>query len=213
MDKICFATRLHTIFDEELFNHFIENISDKSKNITVITNLKQTSKIKNNSFGVNVDIIYLSYWGHYVNPLNILLSYAKEKGYDKILYISLTITLTKKDIELMNECMTYKTLVTGIALPYHEVNDNDLLLDNPQQINGINMPWNTCALWNIKKLSKIGFIQIAENSFDNNGAIEEAITISLYQHLFEDGKAILLKSDTIKWNICKSFDHVKKNRK
>jgi hypothetical protein len=170
-----------------------------------------------------------------------------------ILYCSLeTSTTSVNAIQLLLSNMNYNTtLVCGAVLSGHEyhgtqhssidcdkrdMNNNgdtsnsSTITTEPvaTTLNGRTTPWNTLALWNISKLSKIGFLPVSDgicidvdemnrastNSDNTNysnkmnpqsiAGVEEVITISVLQKLYNphiDMVAKLIYTPSIAWDI------------
>ena len=114
------------------------------------------------------------------------------------------------------------TLVCGAVLPGHDYQhhhrryddiDDDIDHRSPSTssirtptttiLNGRTSPWNTFALWNINKLSKIGFVTVSDGlHIDMNptgiqtksiAGIEEVVTIALLQKLYDPHTEMMAK--------------------
>ena len=104
------------------------------------------------------------------------------------------------------------TLVCGAVLPGHDYRNEQ---PPPAQqssttktptatiLNGRTSPWNTFALWNINKLSKIGFVSVSDGlpvdlttttaTTKSIAGIEEVATIALLQKLFNPHTEMMAK--------------------
>ena len=104
------------------------------------------------------------------------------------------------------------TLVCGAVLPGHDYRNEQ---PPPAQqssttktptttiLNGRTSPWNTFALWNINKLSKIGFVSVSDGlhvdlttttaTTKSIAGIEEVTTIALLQKLFNPHTEMMAK--------------------
>lgn len=80
-------------------------------------------------------------------------------------------------------------MVVGLAFEDHKFSPGEHLLD------GSNVPWNTLAVWEVKKLALVGFLPVSDGLGEGiEAGVEEVVTISLLQQLRpEDSRAILLK--------------------
>lgn len=58
-------------------------------------------------------------------------------------------------------------------------------------------PWNTLCVWNLEKLSLIGFASISD--LGKSAGIEECVVIALLQKLFPKSVAKLVKLEEISW--------------
>lgn len=109
------------------------------------------------------------------------------------------------------------TLVCGALLPGHDYygpsttktsNDNTVTTNqrfDPEgvatQLNGRTTPWNTLALWNVRKLALTGFSTISDGLLDDNSiggsmaGVEEVVIIALLQRLLgpENAKAKVIR--------------------
>ena len=133
----------------------------------------------NNNDDVECHILKVTPWGNFVPALNALVSYActtpivsksaSHNNYAKsILFISAETTLTKDSMIILQQHMNLNdTLVVGAVLPGHDYhgsnnnNDNDNNESVVVDLNGRTCPWNTLALWNLKKLVQ-GFPLVAD---------------------------------------------------
>lgn len=64
---------------------------------------------------------------------------------------SLEVALLASDVEVLLSYMHPNTLVVGPALEGHDFQEGR------QVLRGRTCPWNTVAVWNVSKLSLIGF--------------------------------------------------------
>lgn len=106
--------------------------------------------------GLGVEILYVPCWGAFVPALNTLLGHAQRRGMQHILYQSLETTCTPEVLARLLDHFTRDTLVVGAALSGHTFEEGE------QPLNGRTTPWNTLALWSVRKLSLTGFLAIAD---------------------------------------------------
>ncbi|KAJ3290584.1 hypothetical protein HDU76_007376, partial [Blyttiomyces sp. JEL0837] len=76
------------------------------------------------------------------------------------------------------------TLVVGKCFgdhEFHTTEDSEAVLP----LTGITTPWNTLAIWNVRKLALTGFLAVAEGfaAFATVGGVEEVSVIALHQLL------------------------------
>jgi hypothetical protein len=188
----------------------------------VIQNNEQNEQNEQKVKYCTCDFLKVSPWGNFVPALNALVSYActtktecipnntHDSDYvNTILFISAETTVTKES--MMTLCQHMKlddTLVVGAALPGHEYKDKSEHENNERKVdlNGRTCPWNTMALWNLKKL-KLGFPLVAdgihkmEDGSNVAAGIEEFSTVLIHQQLFNESKmkAKLVKVPGVEW--------------
>lgn len=129
--------------------------------------------------GNQVQLLLVSPWHGFTMALNALLAEATILGAEKILLQSVEVDSSAADFSTLHRHFDDSTLVVGAKLTKeHGVKSG------VQEINALNSPWNTLALWDLKKLNLTGFIGISNGLVDNiPGGMEEVVTISLLQHL------------------------------
>lgn len=137
-------------------------------------------------------------WGKFVPALNAALEYARGEGYDALLCVSTEMRVTSAQVQALMNQLTDDTLVVGARLEGHVFQPGE------QALTGLTTPWNTCALWDIRKLHDMGgFSGIGEALWDpsgKNAGVEEVATIALYQHLHPHWLAKLLEVPGVEWN-------------
>ena len=139
--------------------------------------------------------------GKFVPALNALLDKAAKEGADYILFLSTEVRLSEADVQKMINAFDAfadgKTLVIGARLDGHEFH-----WGKEVEINGTTTPWNTCAMYDVKKLCRLGIPSTGEALFDSsrkNAGVEEVATISLYQSLYNDCQAKLIELPGVSW--------------
>eukprot|EP00929_Paragymnodinium_shiwhaense_P060021 TRINITY_DN30012_c0_g1_i1.p1 TRINITY_DN30012_c0_g1~~TRINITY_DN30012_c0_g1_i1.p1 ORF type:complete len:844 (-),score=188.52 TRINITY_DN30012_c0_g1_i1:414-2945(-) len=105
---------------------------------------------------VKVRVLPVPEWGAFVPALNALLGYAQRCHKNYILYQSLEVRCGPDVLQRLVDHHTRDTLVTGPELPGHEFREGE------NALNGRTVPWNTLALWSVRKLSLTGFLFIAD---------------------------------------------------
>lgn len=135
-------------------------------------------------------------WGRFVPALNALVRDAASAGVDKIMFQSTEIEVKSSSVMKLVEALEEgKTLVAGAALPGHKVGKGRMGL------NGLTMPWNTLAVWDVKMLSSTGFLMVSEGIADASSAgVEEAAVIAT-QQLMHPGaaEAKLIRVPGVAW--------------
>ncbi len=168
----------------------------------------------------SIIIIPVSPWGNFIPALNALVQWATkshnnssdnvQKKKSLLGFLSMeTTTLSQETLKLL--CQHHldddNTLVVGPVLTGHDfIRSKCNHYVSEQPLNGRTCPWNTCAVWNLTKLSKTGFLQVSECY--NDAGIEEVAVVALHQKLEDSSKGstskaklIQLPSDSITWSI------------
>lgn len=137
-----------------------------------------------NEMGVHQ--IPIQFWFGYSLILNALVQQSAKLGHSHLFIQSVDIEVSKQDVINMMSQMQDDTLVVGAQLaPSHGGKPGIVPL------NGYTSPWNTFAIWNIQRLSMLGFQGVSDALIA--GGMEEVVTIALHQRLFPDmSKAKLL---------------------
>ncbi|MFA6315427.1 MAG: hypothetical protein WC648_03635 [Candidatus Paceibacterota bacterium] len=128
-------------------------------------------------------------WGKVVQAPNALLIKSAEQDMDHLLFVSTEYPVTKYVVSLLQSHFDERTLVVGASLSGHDMkasSGKSILVKNA---SGLQIPWNTCALWSIKRLVHTGFVLAADSLHDpDNAGMEEMGTIAAQQILWP-GKA------------------------
>lgn len=106
-------------------------------------------------------------WGAFVPALNALLSFAQRTGNKYILYQSLEVQCTPTVLQYLLDFHTSDTLVVGPTFDGHVFEAGE------QPLNGRTSPWNTLALWSVRKLALTGFLCIADGMPDMSPSVRE----------------------------------------
>ena len=170
-----------------------------------------------------IAIIPVTPWGKFVPALNAIATYCADMCMPRVLMISVEVKLTRAAMEVLQSNMVAdeecETLVVGATLNGHEhhalVFDASSCTPHSQPTNicdpsrlmkevkltGRTTPWNTCALWDVRKLALTGFLLVSEGlhyspSNDNDGSgsrieggVEEVVTIATLQRILGPKKA------------------------
>jgi len=149
-------------------------------------------------------------WGKVVQAPNALLMKSAEQEISHLLFASTEYPVTTALVELLKSHLDKNTLVVGARLPTHDFKvavGETLVVHNA---SGMQIPWNTCALWSVEHLVHTGFVLAADSLHDpDNAGMEEMGTIAAQQVLWP-GKAIAklatphegdLALNTHGWNI------------
>jgi len=122
---------------------------------------------------VPCDLLPVTPWGNFVPALNALTSWActiPNGAAERILFVSAETTLAPRSVEeLCRHVGLDDTLVAGAVLPGHDYrgggngdgNGGDAGFTSVE-LDGRTCPWNTCAIWNLRKLALTGFPLVAD---------------------------------------------------
>eukprot|EP00927_Polykrikos_kofoidii_P041948 TRINITY_DN3582_c0_g1_i5.p1 TRINITY_DN3582_c0_g1~~TRINITY_DN3582_c0_g1_i5.p1 ORF type:complete len:842 (+),score=109.48 TRINITY_DN3582_c0_g1_i5:98-2527(+) len=105
---------------------------------------------------LNVHVLSVPCWGAFVPALNTLLGFAQAKSFRYILFQSLEVRCGPAVLTRLLDFFTRDTLVVGPEMPGHAFSLGEAAL------NGRTVPWNTLALWSVRKLALTGFLSIAD---------------------------------------------------
>eukprot|EP00913_Durusdinium_trenchii_P025223 g23679.t1 len=94
---------------------------------------------------LTLHVLHVPCWGAFVPALNALLNFAQSKGAKWILYQSLEVCCSRDVLQRVMDHHDSDTLVVGPVLDGHK-----------------SSPWNTLALWSVRKLALTGFLCIAD---------------------------------------------------
>lgn len=105
---------------------------------------------------LSLQVLHVPVWGAFVPALNTLLGEAQRRGMEYILYQSLEVTCKDKVLRFLLNFHTRDTLVIGPVLDGHTFEPGI------RPLHGRTAPWNTLAIWSVRKLALTGFLSIAE---------------------------------------------------
>ena len=124
-------------------------------------------------------------WGKVVQAPNALLLKCAEKQVSHLLFASSEYPVTESLVSLLQSHLDAQTLVVGARLAGHAFKappDIHMLIEGA---SGLQIPWNTCALWSIEHLVHTGFVLTADALHDpDNAGMEEMGTIAAQQMLW-----------------------------
>lgn len=129
-------------------------------------------------------------WGKVVQAPNALLSKSAEKQISHLLFASTEYPITKSLLSLLQSYFDEQTLVVGARLASHNFKAPPGECVLVKRASGLQIPWNTCALWSVERLIHTGFVLAADSLNDpDNAGMEEMGTIAAQQILWL-GKAV-----------------------
>ncbi|KAJ3103420.1 hypothetical protein HDU97_010166 [Phlyctochytrium planicorne] len=151
---------------------------------------EEESKVKSDPAKTNASIlraklIPVSDWGNFVPALNQLVMTAATLGSKRICFRSVEMDAPVKEIQTLERHLEDDTLVVGKCISGHQFETTKENLPQTVSLSGVTAPWNTLAIWDVKKLSLTGFLMVAEGfeKFGTVGGVEEVSVISLHQKL------------------------------
>lgn len=132
-------------------------------------------------------------WGRVVQAPNaILLKSAEHVSH--LLFTSTEYPVTSPFVERLHSHMDDDTLVVGARLKGHDFKAVPGTVERIAHASGLQIPWNTYALWSLSHLIHTGFVLTADSFEDpDNAGMEEMGTIAAQQILWPSkAKAILV---------------------
>lgn len=128
-------------------------------------------------------------WGKFVAPLNAIVMNAALARADYLLLASAEFAPTQEQVDALATEMDENTLVVGATFADHEFFPGETVGGT-----GTTVPWNTFALWDTERLSRIGFPLVGDAPFDPKQAgVEEVVTIALFQAFWDNLEAKLVR--------------------
>jgi MFS family permease len=119
--------------------------------------------------GYKLHVLHVPCWGTFVPALNVLLDHSQRTGMTHILYQSLEVVCDPAVLQQMQNHFGPDVLVVGPELPGHTFEEGE------QMLNGRTTPWNTLALWSVRKLALTGFLRIADGLPQGGAANAELV--------------------------------------
>lgn len=148
-------------------------------------------------------------WGRVVLAPNALLAKCTERV-AHLLFASTEYPVKESLVSLLMSHSDAQTLVVGARLDSHDFKAPPGERVLVHRASGLQIPWNTCALWSIEHLIHTGFVLTADSFTDpDNAGMEEMGTIAAQQILWP-GRAVAklvapsagdLVHNTHGWNI------------
>jgi hypothetical protein len=160
-------------------------------------------------------------WGKFVPALNALVQFAaanispplyEGKQSDgiwlhQILFCSAETACSAQAVKTLQRHLQADTAVVGACLPGHDYKGTSVV-----ELNGRTSPWNTLALWDLRKLALTGFLLVSDgllsdDETDPSFGIEEVVATCLLQKLLGADKAkskLVQLPSKVEWN--QTFD-------
>ncbi|MCJ8345197.1 hypothetical protein MJH12_06635, partial [bacterium] len=164
------------------------------------TDVYHYHKIKHlrDTYGDALRILYVNPWISYTQPLNMLVDKAFGIGASELILQSIDVWTSRSQMSALISQMDDKTLVVGAKMDEFHGRKEGL---NP--ISGWCCPWNTLAIWDLKKLGITGFLPLSGGNLDDlQGGVEEVMAISILQQIINDQcRAKIVNVGTVKWDV------------
>lgn len=165
--RIVSATRLHLPADaEEIPEATAEHLRryvSQAQALGVVTAIAVNGHVdqvraicKETEPEAHVEVLHVPCWGAFVAALNALLNFAQRYGAKYILFQSLEVCCHRDVLQRLLDFQTPDTLVVGPVCDGHSFQPGE------QPLHGRSSPWNTLALWSVRKLALTGFLCIAD---------------------------------------------------
>lgn len=169
----------------------------------------ETSNVATACAKEKIEILPVMPWGKFVPALNALVLHAKSQlCADLILFVSAEVDTSPETIRTLCQHVTSdygSVLVAGAAMDGHLYAGKGRTV----ALTGRTTPWNTLSVWNLDKLSMIGFAPISD--LGSSAGVEECAAIALLQKLFPGAStAKLVKLEDVDWEESFEDDERKK---
>jgi hypothetical protein len=197
--------------------------ADKIPGYSLVETIRRLVASSSMASTASLEVLPVCPWGRFVPALNALVLHAASAHRAKrILFVSAETTAPKSSIDALLSEMKKEdgsddesVLVAGARLAGHDYRaaqaDTASLV---VPLNGRTSPWNTLAVWNLKKLAITGFQLVSDaliTDDDKNrepwyAGIEEVVAIALLQTLLgrDQARAKLVHVPGITWD--QTFD-------
>lgn len=148
-----------------------------------------------------MEVLPVTPWGKFVPALNAIVIHSKnELEADLILFVSAEVSASTTTIDTLCRHVTQdpNVIVAGATLQGHDYQGRPGGIGVVQvPLNGRTTPWNTLAVWDLDKLSRVGFVAVSD--LGPSAGVEECAAIAVLQKLFPQSIAKLVKVDDISW--------------
>jgi hypothetical protein len=148
-------------------------------------------------------VLSVTPWGKFVPALNALVQFAaanispplyEGKQSDgiwlhQILFCSAETACSAQAVKTLQRHLQADTAVVGACLPGHDYKGTSVV-----ELNGRTSPWNTLALWDLRKLALTGFLLVSDgllsdDKLDPSFGIEAVVATCLLQKLLGPDQA------------------------
>ena len=188
----------------------------KIKNYDYVESVRSALRVNDTDISnSNIHILPVTPWGKFVPALNSLLLFANNQlKADFIMFISAEVNLSSSTVSTLCQHVIEdeNVIVAGAVLnghQYHAAITGSDLSYREVPLTGRTTPWNTLCVWNLDKLSLMGFSTVSD--LGTSAGVEECIAIALLQKIFPKSEARLVKVTDIEWE--ESFQQDEERRK
>lgn len=200
--KIALGTRFYEQNPEKLKDipGFINNIVDSVDLVYFVIN-EEADKTNASKFIRDLNLpkttcFSMNVWGKFTPALNAIVYNTAMAECTHLLLCSVEMNITPEIVDSLKEHMDGETLVVGAKLLGHEFNKGTVVG------TGTTIPWNTVALWNLRYLSRTGFLLVGDAPFDPGSAgVEELTTCAVLQKLYPHLKIKLVEIPGLTYKI------------
>jgi hypothetical protein len=161
-----------------------------------------------------VTIIPVTPWYKFVFPLNAIVVAAAKANADQLLFTSTEFPASSAALAILQQHMTADdyTLVVGARLVEHDFRKGRI-----ENANGLQVPWNTYALWKTRYLARFGFPLVGDYPYDiTKAGVEELTAMALFQDIYPKTSCKLVdkvpnvSADKSTWDAQRHADNDKK---
>jgi hypothetical protein len=132
-------------------------------------------------------------WGKVVQAPNALLLRGAAQEMTHLLFASTEYPVSSSLVSLLHSHIDPHTLVVGTRLTSHDFKAKPGEEAVVHGASGLQIPWNTCALWSLEHLVHTGFVLAADSLHDpDNAGMEEMGTIAAQQILWPNNASAKL---------------------
>jgi len=204
MTRICVCTRIHQNNSKSNINInnlrlFIQKSLQYADIIAIAVGSVELLNLISDEVGSTdkIHIFEVNPWGNFTPALNALIEFSLGGMVDVIMFQSMETIVNKNVVDRMISHMEPEDLVVGAALNGHDFKPGETL-----ELTGVTTPWNTLAIWNLNKLSRVGFMDVAEGKIPGiPSGVEEVTSIATIQVLLglENSRAKLVYFSDVNW--------------
>jgi hypothetical protein len=134
----------------------------------------------------DINVFPVTPWGKFVTPLNAIVLAAASKGAEQLLFVSTEFEPSKEIVDILVSHLDDQTLCVGARLDGHKfMAEHKGSQRFVWHASGTQIPWNTYALWDLRKLAKTGFLLVGDSPYEEkNAGVEELATLAAHARLW-----------------------------
>ena len=127
-------------------------------------------------------------WGQNVPALNAIVFKAARESFTHLCFISTKVVIDHSLLLSMLGLFDSETLVVGAVVGGHDFKSQEDGLPTSVEGTGRTVPYNTCIVWDVRRLSRTSFHWVSEMPYNKELAgLEEFATIIEQQQRFSKG--------------------------